>query len=132
MGTWYDDNSAEGEEKSDENDDEDNLEDEGGYSSDRPRSRHSGNWRRGLLMDTATTGSKRGDESEEEEESDSSEDRDKAERNKGPKTPDKSEPPLFSVPAAGTNESPAGNTRMASKRAAAAATEKEQRKRRKK
>ena len=132
MGTWYDGKSEMEEEKIDESDDDDNFGDEGGYSSDRPRSRHSGNWRRGLLMDTATTGSKRGDEYDEDEESDGSEESDKAERNKGPKTPDKSEPPLFSVPAAGTNESPAGNTRMASKRAAAAATEKEQRKRRKK
>ena len=56
---------------------------------------------------------------------------DKGERNKTPKTPDKTAPQLFSVPAAGTDGSPAGNTRMASRRAAAAATEKEQQKRRK-
>ena len=132
MGTWYDNGSAEVEEKSDEDDDEDNFGDEGGYSSDRPRSKHASNWRRGLLMDTTTTGGKQGEKSDEGEESDSSVESDKAERNKTLKTPDKSEPPLFSVPAAGTNESPAGNTRMASKRAAAAAKEKEQRKRRKK
>ena len=82
-------------------------------------------------MDATTTVGKQGETSDEGEESDSSEESDKAERNKTLKTPDKSAPPLFSVPVAGTNESPAGNTRMASKRAAAAVTEKEQRKRRK-
>ena len=45
-----------------------------------------------------------------------------------PKTPDKTGPPLFSIPAAGTSGSPTGNTRMASRRAA---VEKEQQKRRK-
>lgn len=123
MGTWYDNSSQEVQEKSDESDDDDNFGDEGGYSSDRPRSRHSGNWRRGLLMDKTTTGDLG------EEESDSSVESDKGKRNQTPKTPDRSAPPLFSVPAAGTGESPAGNTRMASNRAAAA-TEKEQRKRR--
>jgi len=125
IGTWYDNGSPEVQEKSDESDDDDNFKDEGGYSSDRPRSKHAGNWRRGLLMDTTTTGGKKG------EESDSSVESDKGERNKTPKTPDRTAPPLFSVPAAGTDESPAGNTRMASKRATAAATEREQQKRKK-
>ena len=76
-------------------------------------------------MDETTKGGKKG------EETDSSVESDKGERNKTPKTPDRTAPPLFSIPVAGTDGSPAGNTRMASKRAAAAATEKEQRKRRK-
>ena len=125
MGSWYDEDTPESQQKSDESEDDDNFGDEGWYSSDRLCSRHSGTWWRGLLRGETMKGSKQGENLDGSDESGEGEE---AGRTTDPKTPDKTGPPLFSFLAAGTGGSLAGNTRITSRRAAA---EKEQQKRRK-
>ena len=41
MGSWYDEENPESNEKMDKSEDDDTFRDDGGYSSDRGRSRHS-------------------------------------------------------------------------------------------
>ena len=100
MGTWYEKETPEFNDTNDESEDEDGYGIGGGYSSDRGRSRHSVAWRRGQLWDKKMPGGEKG------ESSDSSEDEDKRSGDSNRKSP-----PLFSVPAAGGNESPTGKTR---------------------
>ena len=47
MGSWYDEETPESKEKIDESEYDDTFENDGGYSSDRGRSRHSGAWKTG-------------------------------------------------------------------------------------
>ena len=126
MGSWYNNDTPELQEN--ESEDDDNFGDEGGYSSDRAHSSFSGAWQDRLLRDEKMTGGKWGDNQNDNEENSGSKEDERTDR---PKSPDITGPPLFSVPAAGTDGSPAGNTRMASRSAVAATTEKEQQKRRK-
>ena len=106
---------------------------DGGNSSDRGRSRHSGAWKTGQLRDKRMKGGKQGENQKHSDESVDSEEKERTD----PETPDRSSPPLFSVPAAASigraaaasSESPARNTRMASRKAEVA--EKGHQKRRK-
>ena len=125
--------TPEAKEMIDESEDDDTFGNDGGYSSDRARSRHSGAWKTGQLRDKTMKGGKRGENQNGSDESSGSEEEERT----YPKTPDKSDPPLFSVPmaassrrlAAASSESPARNTRMVIRKAAAG---KEQQKKRKK
>ncbi len=90
-------------ETNDKSEDEDGFGIGGGYSSDRGCSRHSGAWQRGKLRDKKMPVGEKG------ENSDSSDDKD--ERSADLHSPNWKSLPLFSVPAAGSSGSPAGNTR---------------------
>jgi hypothetical protein len=133
MGSWYDEETPEYKEKIDESEDDDSFGNDGGYSSDRGRSRHSGAWKAGQLRDKIMKGGKWGENQKHSDESVDSDEK----RRTDPETPDRSSPPLFSVPAAASigrvaaesSESPARNTRMASRKAEVA--EKGHQKRRK-
>jgi hypothetical protein len=92
MGSWCDEETLESNEKIDESEDDDTFRNDGGYSSDRARSRHSGAWKSGQLRDKSVKGGKRG-----ENQTGSDESSDSKEESTDPKTPDKSDPPLFSV-----------------------------------
>jgi hypothetical protein len=120
MGTWYDKETPESKETNDKSEDEDGFGIGGGYSSDRGRSGHSGAWQRGKLRDKKTPGGEKG------ENSDSSDDEYK--KSADLHSPNRKSPPLFSVPAAGSSGSPAGNTRSGAL-ARRATPEKEQKKR---
>jgi len=129
MGSWYDEETPESKEKIDESEDDD----DGGYSSDRGGSRHSGAWKTGQLRDKTMKGGKWGEIQNDSDESVDSKEKERTD----PETPDKSSPPLFSVPAkasigravsigraaAASSESPTRNTRMASKKAEVAEKE---------
>jgi hypothetical protein len=103
MGSWYDKETPEAKEKIDESEDDDTFGNDGGYSSDRARSWHSGAWKTGQLRDKTMKGGKRGENKNGSDESSGS----KEEERTYPKTPDKSDPPLFSVPAAASSGRPA-------------------------
>ena len=103
MGSWYDEETPEAKEKIDESEDDDTFGNDGGYSSDRARSRHSDAWRTGQLRDKTMKGGKRGENQNGSDESSGSEEEERT----YPKTPDKSYPPLFSVPAAASSRRPA-------------------------
>ena len=114
MGSWSREKTPESEEKNDESEEEDSG-DEGGYSSDRARSRHSVAWATGEIRDTKAPGGGREENSDNDEEKhseESSEDEEKGSTIGQPKTPDRGVPPLFSVPAASRGSgSPAACTR---------------------
>ena len=59
MGSWYDKETPESKEKIDESEDDDTFRNDGGYSSDRGRSRHSGAWKTRQLRDKRMKGGKR-------------------------------------------------------------------------
>jgi len=61
MGSWYDEETPESKEMIDESEDGDTFGNDGGYSSDRGRSRHSGAWKTGQLRDKRMKGGKRGE-----------------------------------------------------------------------
>jgi hypothetical protein len=133
MGSWYDEETPEAKEKIDESEDDDTFGNDGGYSSDRARSRHSVAWITGQLRAKTMKGSKWGENQNCSDESSGSEEEERTD----PETPDKSSPPLLSLPAAvsigraaaASKESPARNTRIASRKAEVA--EKGHQKRRK-
>jgi hypothetical protein len=85
MGSWYDEETPESKEKIDESEDDDTFGNDGGYSSDWARSRHSGAWKSGQLRDKTMKGGKRGENQNGSDESSDSE-----EESTDPKTPDKS------------------------------------------
>jgi hypothetical protein len=103
MGSWYNKETREAKEKIDESEDDDTFGNDGGYSSDRARSRHSGAWKTGQLRDKMMKGGKRGENQNGSDESSGSEEEERTYT----KTPDKSDPPLFSVPAAVSSGRPA-------------------------
>ena len=119
MATWYDEETPESKETNDESEDKDGFGIGGGYSSDRGHSRHSIAWQRGQLRDVKMKGSEKGENSV-------SNDNESAD----PISPDRRSPPLFSVAAAGSSGSMAGNTRRGAM-ARRAVAEKEQKKRNK-
>ena len=132
MGSWFDEETTESKEKIDESEDDDTFGNDDGYSSDRKHSRHSGAWKTGQLRDKRMKGGKWGENRNASDESVDSNEKERTD----PETPDRSSPPLFRVPvarigraAAASNESPARNTRMASRKAEVA--EKGHQKRRK-
>ena len=133
MGSWYDEKTLESKEKNDESEEEDNSGDEGGYSSDRARSRHSGAWARGEIRDTKAPGGGREESSDDGENSTGHDEKGstgrKSPRKTNPETPERGGPPLFSVPAAGSLGSPAAHTRSKRGQADAEAEGKEQKKR---
>ena len=61
MGSWFDEETTESKEKIDESEDDDTFGNDGGYSSDRGHSRHSGAWKTGQLRDKRMKGGKRGE-----------------------------------------------------------------------
>jgi hypothetical protein len=69
MGSWYDEETPESKEKIDESEDDDTFGNDGGYSSDRGRSRHSGAWKAGQLRDKIMKGGKRGENQKHSDES---------------------------------------------------------------
>jgi len=121
MGSWYDEETPEAKEKIDESEDDDTFGNYGGYSSDRARSKNSGAWKTGQLRGKTMKGGKWGENQNCSDESSGSEEEERTD----PETPDKSSPPLLSVPAAVSigraaavsKESPARNIRMASRTA---------------
>ena len=135
MGSWYNKETLEAKEKIDESEDDDTFGNDGGYSSDRARSRHSVAWITGQLRYKTMKGGNRGENQNGSDESSGSGSKEKERTD--PETPDKSSPPLLSVPAAVSigraaavsKESPARNIRMASRKAEVA--EKGHQKRRK-
>ena len=118
MGSWYDEETPEAKEKIDESEDDDTFGNDGGYSSDRARSRHSDAWRTGQLRDKTMKGGKRGENQNGSDESSGSEEEERT----YPKTPDKSDPPLFSVPAAASSRRPAAASSDSPARPAAASS----------
>ena len=92
MGSWYDEENPESNEKIDKSEDDDTFGNDGGYSSDRGRSRHSVAWLTGQLREKSMKGGKR---VENQKHSDESVDSESAE----------------------SVESPIRNTRMASRKA---------------
>jgi len=69
MGSWYDKETPESKEKIDKSEDDDTFGNDGGYSSDRGRSRHSGAWKAGQLRDKRMKGGKRGENQKHSDES---------------------------------------------------------------
>ncbi len=61
LGSWYDKETLESKEMIDESEDDDTFGNDGGYSSDRARSRHSGAWKSGQLRYKTMKGGKRGE-----------------------------------------------------------------------
>ena len=114
MGSWSNEKTPESENKNDESEEEDSG-DEGGYSSDRARSRHSVAWATGEIRDTKAPGGGREESSDDDEKGrseESSDDDEKGSTGGQPKTPERGGPPLFSVPAASRGSgSPAAHTR---------------------
>jgi hypothetical protein len=102
MDSWYDKETPEAKEKIDESEDVDTFGNDGGYSSDRARSRHSGTWKTGQLRDQTMKGGKRGENQNGSDESSGNEEEERT----YPKTPDNSDPSLFSVPAAASSGRP--------------------------
>jgi hypothetical protein len=131
MGSWYDEKTRESKEKNDKSEEEDNSGEEGGYSSDRARSRHQDAWKRGEIRDKKGPGCGRGESSDDDDETSSNEGGKtslKSPKTKtNPKSPERLGPPLFEVPAAGSVGSPAAHTR--SKRGQAEVEGKEHKKR---
>ena len=115
MGSWYDEKTPESKEKNDESEEEYDSGEEGGYSSDRARSRHQDAWARGEIRDKKGTGCGRGERLDDDDESSSKEEgktsRKSPKRKTLPKSPERLGPPLFDVPAAGSGGSPAAHTR---------------------
>lgn len=115
MGSWYDEKTPESKEKNDESEEEYDSGEEGGYSSDRARSRHQDAWARGEIRDKKGPGCGRGERSDDDDESSSKEEgktsRKSPKRKTLPKSPERLGPPLFDVPAAGSGGSPAAHTR---------------------
>jgi len=124
MGSWSNEKTPESENKNDESEEEDSG-DEGGYSSDRARSRHSVAWATGEIRDTKAPGGGREESSDDDEKGseessddeekgseESSDDEEKDSTGGQPKTPERGGPPLFSVSAASLGRgSPAACTR---------------------
>ena len=133
MGSWYDEETPDAKEKIDESEDDNTFGNDGGYSSDRARSRHSVAWTTGQLRYKTMKGGNRGENQNGSDESSGSEEKERTDSF----THDNSSPPLLSLPAAmsigraaaASKESPARNTRIASRKAEVA--EKGHQKRRK-
>ena len=115
MGSWYDEKTPESKEKNDESEEEYDSGEEGGYSSDRARSRHQDAWARGEIRDKKGPGCGRGERLDNDDESSSKEEgktsRKSPKRKTLPKSPERLGPPLLDVPAAGSGGSPAAHTR---------------------
>ena len=69
MGSWYDKETPESNEKIDESEDDSTFGNDGGYSSDRGRSTHSVAWISGQLRDMRMKGGKRGENQKHSDES---------------------------------------------------------------